>query len=126
MKMISIDQVMVLHQKIIDVTGGKNGIRDKNLLESALNNAFATFDSIELYQSIEEKCANICFAIIKNHPFIDGNKRLGIYIMLILLDHNNINIEFEQNELVGLGLGIAESRYDQKSIFNWIKKHEND
>ena len=74
MKRISIDQVIALHQKMIDATGGVNGIRDKNLLESALNNAFATFDGIELYRSIEEKCANICFSIVKNHPFIDGNK----------------------------------------------------
>ena len=66
MKMISNEQVILLHQKMIDATGGINGIRDKNLLSSALNNAFATFDSIELYPSTEEKCANICLGIIKN------------------------------------------------------------
>lgn len=126
MKMISTDQVIALHQKMIDATGGINGIRDINLLESALNNAFVTFDSIELYQTTEEKCANICFAMIKNHPFIDGNKRMGIYIMLILLELNNINMEFEQNELVDLGLGIAEGRYNQESIYSWIKRQKSD
>lgn len=126
MKMFSIEQAIILHQKMIDATGGINGIRDKNLLSSALNNAFATFDSSELYPSTEEKCANICFGIIKNHPFIDGNKRLGIYIMLILLDYNKIHLVFEQDELVDLGVGIAESRYDQEAILNWIKKHRNE
>ena len=124
MKRISIDQVIALHHKMIDATGGVNGIRDKNLLESALNNAFATFYNIELYQSIEEKCANICFAIVKSHPFVDGNKRIGIYIMLILMDYNGINLKYEQNELVDLGLGIADSRYNQEFIIDWIKKHE--
>lgn len=124
MKKISIEQVINLHQKMIKTTGGKKGVRDKSLLESALNNAFVTFDNIELYPSTEEKCANICFAIINNHPFIDGNKRLGIFIMLVLLDYNGIVLQYEQNDLVDLGLGIAKGIYNQIYILDWIKNHE--
>jgi len=90
MKHISIAQVLQLHTNMIQSTGGEDGIRDHDLLESALYNALSTFDGKELYPSIEEKCANICFCIVKNHPFIDGNKRMGLFIMLILLEYSNI------------------------------------
>ena len=93
-------------------------------MDSALNNAFTTFDGIELYQYVEEKCANICFSIVNNHPFVDGNKRMGIYIMLILLQYNEINLEYDQKELIDLGLGIAESRYSQIDIQKWIIGHK--
>lgn len=82
MKRITITQVLQLHNKMIRETGGYYGIRDPALLESALYNALTTFDGNELYPSIEEKCANVYFCIIKNHPFVDGNKRMRLFIML--------------------------------------------
>lgn len=85
MKHISITQVLHLHNKMIRETGGDVGIRDNALLESALYNALTTFDGKELYPSIEEKCANICFCIVKNHPFIDGNKRMGLLLCSFFL-----------------------------------------
>jgi death on curing protein len=123
MKRISTEQVLSLHRKMISKTGGDDGIRDKNLLDSALSNAYATFDGIELYQKVEEKCASICFSIVNNHPFVDGNKRMGIYVMLILLEYNGIALRYTQKELVKLGLGIAEGTYKQDYILNWILKH---
>ena len=107
MRMITVNQALNLHKKMVEATGGGEGLRDIDLLESALYNAFATFDGEELYKTIEEKCSNICFGIISNHPFIDGNKRMGVYLMLILLEYNGINLSFTQNELVDLGLGVA-------------------
>ena len=124
MKHVSITQVLRLHTKIIQATGGEDGVRDIDLLKSALFNALSTFDGKELYPSIEEKIANICFCIVKNHPFIDGNKRMGLFIMLILLDYNDIILEFEQRELINLGIGIADGTYNKGYIFKWIKQHK--
>jgi death on curing protein len=124
MKHVSIIQVLQLHTKMIQATGGADGVRNQTLLESALYNAFSTFDGKELYLSIEDKCANICFCIIKNHPFIDGNKRMGLFIMLILLEYNNVILRFDQRELVNLGLGIADGSFSQEYIVSWIKEHE--
>jgi len=123
MKHVSIAQVLQLHSKIIQATGGEDGVRDVDLLESALYNALSTFDGNELYPSIEEKCANICFCIVKNHPFIDGNKRMGLFIMLILLEYNNVFLKYDKNELVNLGLGIADGSYNQGYINKWIEQH---
>lgn len=123
MKRISMEQVILLHQKMIKATGGDDGIRDKNLLDSALSNAYATFDGIELYQTVEEKGASICFSIINNHPFVDGNKRMGIYVMLILLEYNKIKIRYTQKDLVDLGLEIAEGIHKQDQILSWILNH---
>ncbi len=124
MKHVSIIQVLQLHTKMIQATGGVDGIRDQTLLESALYNALSTFDGKELYPTIEDKCANICFSLVKNHPFIDGNKRIGLFIMLILLEYNNVILRYDQNELVNLGLGIADGSLNQEYIMNWIKKHK--
>ncbi len=124
MKHITIAQVLQLHNKMIRETGGDDGIRDPALLESALYNALSTFDGNELYPSIEEKCANICFCIVKNHPFVDGNKRMGLFVMLILLEYNDVILSYEQNELIDLGLGVAEGRYNQDHIIDWVIKHE--
>lgn len=124
MKYVTITQVLQLHDKMIRETGGDGGIRDHALLESALFNALSTFDGKELYPSLEEKCANICFCIVNNHPFIDGNKRMGLFIMLILLEYNNVVLKYEQNELINLGVGIADGRYRQEYIINWVIQHE--
>lgn len=124
MRIITVEQVIKLHYKMADATGGMTGVRDLNLLESALNNALATFDGIDLYQTIEEKCANICFCLINNHPFIDGNKRIGIYVMLVLLEYNSIHIDFSQKELIDLGIGIADGNLLQNNIVEWINKHK--
>lgn len=124
MKRLSVEQVIELHKKMLNTTGGADGIRELSLLESALNNAFATFDGIELYKTTEEKCANICYCVVKNHPFIDGNKRMGIYLMLILLEYNGQKVTYTQDELVSLGIGIANGSYLQEFIQQWIMRHE--
>ena len=124
MRRISVEKVLVLHKKMINATGGTDGIREFALLESALNNAFITFDGEALYKTTEEKCANICYCIVKNHPFVDGNKRMGIYMMLILLEYNDRNLIYSQDELVDLGMGIANGRYLQEYIQQWILSHE--
>lgn len=123
MKRISLDKVIHLHQKMICATGGESGLRDRGLLESSLNNAYITFDGIDLYPNIEDKCANVCYTIIKNHPFIDGNKRMGIYIMLILLEFNGYKLVYSQRDLIELGLGLADGTISQTDVLCWINDH---
>ncbi|HOJ11539.1 MAG TPA: type II toxin-antitoxin system death-on-curing family toxin [Clostridiales bacterium] len=69
-----------------------------------------------MYKTIEDKCASICFGIVNNHPFVDGNKRTGIYTMLVLLEYNGILLRYTHKELIDLGLTIAEGRYKQENI----------
>jgi death-on-curing protein len=125
MKRISLNKVLQLYKRMIDATGGSSGIRDMGLLDSALSNAYATFDGVELYPTVEQKCSSICYSIINNHPLVDGNKRMGIFIMLILLELNNIKLKYSQAELIDLGLGIAKGLYKQDFILEWIMLHSN-
>lgn len=123
MKYISIEYVLKLHEKLIKATGGSIELRDMELLKSAIENSKATFSGEDLYPKIEDKCANICYSLISNHAFVDGNKRIGIYVMLVLLEYNGFKLGFTQNELVDLGLGIAKGEYKQDYIALWIKRH---
>lgn len=81
---LSTDEIIALHSKIITRTGGSDGLRDIGLLESAVNSAYAGYDDHEQYPTIEEKAARLAFALISNHAFVDGNKRIGVIVMLIL------------------------------------------
>jgi len=123
MKWHSIDYILKLHEKMVQRTGGAPGLRDIKLLQSAIYNAQATFDGQDLYPDIESKIAAVCYGVINNHPFVDGNKRMGIYLMLILLDYNDYRIEYVEDELVGLGFAIAEGILSKEYIARWIKKH---
>lgn len=89
MNYVSIDFIIKEHSKLIKLTGGSSGIRDIGILESAFNAPFMTFDDEDLYVSDIDKIAKLTYLIIKNHSFIDGNKRAGIHIMLILLSINH-------------------------------------
>jgi len=125
MKYISVQYILKMHEKLIITTGGCDGIRDIELLKSSIENSKVTFGGEDLYKTIEEKCSNICYCIISNHTFIDGNKRAGIYVMLILLEYNEIKLSFTQKELVDLGLGIAKGELKQENITQWIKNHKD-
>jgi death-on-curing protein len=124
MKTINIEEVVVFHRKIMEKTGGTIGIRDIGLVESALNKALLTFDGQDLYKELAEKISAITYALIKNHGFVDGNKRIGIAVMLLLLRLNEISIEYKQEELVSLGLGIADGSLKEADIQNWIQRHK--
>ena len=102
------EKVLLLHQLMAEATGGDVGIRDEALLESAIENAYATFDGAELYPTKEEKAARLGFSLIANHAFVDGNKRIGIYVMLSFLELNGIRIEAENDEVAALGLAAAD------------------
>lgn len=120
MKHLSKEQMMNLHSMAIRSTGGLDGIRDEGLLESALSSPFQSFAGEELYPSLQAKAARLGFCIIKNHPFLDGNKRIGILAMMVFLDVNGIELNCTDEEIIDLGLGIASGEYDDKHILEWI------
>ena len=123
MKRLSKEQVIKIHSMLIDQTGGSDGIRDEGLLESALNAPFQTFDGEYIYKTIKSKAAKLGYFLVKNHPFIDGNKRIGILVMITFLEINGIEIICTDEELITLGLGLAEGLIDDKDLLNWIIDH---
>ncbi|MDY4611840.1 MAG: type II toxin-antitoxin system death-on-curing family toxin [Sphaerochaetaceae bacterium] len=120
----STDKVLLLQKLMIEETGGRAGLRDFNLLDSAIASAFATFDGKELYPSKEEKAARIGYSLVSNHAFVDGNKRIGIYVMLTFLEVNGIRILSTDDELVELGLNLAKGETSYESLLEWIGTHE--
>ena len=120
----SSEKVKLLHQLMAEATGGSIGVRDEGLLDSAIEGAFATFDGVELYPSKEEKAAKLGYSLISNHAFVDGNKRIGVYVMLSFLELNGIHIEAADEDVVSLGLGVADGSMEQKDILDWIHKHK--
>jgi death-on-curing protein len=124
MELLDIENIILFHKKIVNQTGGSDGIRDLGLIESDLNRALMTFDGKELYESLEMKISVIAHGLISNHGFIDGNKRIGIVVMLLSLKMNNIKISYTQQELISLGLGVAEGKFKEKDILAWIERHK--
>ena len=117
------EKVLLLHQLITKETGGDANIRDYGLLDSALESAFQTFDGAELYPSKEEKGARIGYSLISNHAFIDGNKRIGIFVMLAFLEVNGIKMDCENKDIVKIGLGVASGSFKYEDVLMWISKH---
>ena len=123
MRGLSVSDIIVLHQKVIDKTGGSHGIRDLGLIESAVNRAYATFGGNDLYETVEAKIAATAYSLVSNHGFVDGNKRIGIAAMLLLLQLNGYKLQYSQQELIDLGLGLAAGNLNENDIQQWIKAH---
>ncbi|MDO4618777.1 MAG: type II toxin-antitoxin system death-on-curing family toxin [Clostridia bacterium] len=124
MILLTTDEIIELHSKIINRTGGSDGLRDINLLESAVYSAMASFADTESYPTTQEKAARLMFSLVTNHAFVDGNKRIGVFVMLMTLKLNNIEIKYTQAELISLGLSTAAGQTDYDGILNWIKTHK--
>ena len=122
MIMLSQEQIKRLHRKMIEATGGSDGIRDEAMLDSALSVPFQTFDGIELYPSTAAKIARIAYGLVCNHPFIDGNKRIGTYVMMVLLDLNRIETDFSDDDVIRIGLELASGKMDNKQLLDLILK----
>lgn len=124
MILLTTDEIIELHEKLIQRTGGSHGLRDRSLLESAVYSAQTAFDNEEVYPSTEEKAARLCYSITNNHAFVDGNKRIGVFSMLMTLRLNSVKISYTQAELVTLGLSVADGSFDYKAVLQWIIRHK--
>ncbi|MBR6633015.1 MAG: type II toxin-antitoxin system death-on-curing family toxin [Clostridia bacterium] len=114
------DKVLLLHKLITEETGGDPSLRDIALLDSALESAFQTFDGKELYPTKEEKGARIGYSLISNHAFVDGNKRIGMYVLLTFLEVNGIKIKPTVDDVARVGLAVASGKMGYEDLLDWI------
>ena len=124
MKTLSKRQVLLLHEQLVAETGGSAGVRDEGLLESALSAPFQGFGGVDAYPSIQQKAARLGYGLVKNHPFVDGNKRIGAHAMLVFLALNGIELEYTQRELADIILQVAANKADYNALFHWLIFHE--
>ncbi len=117
---LSQEKVLLLHKLISKETGGDPNIRDFALLESALESAFQTFSGEELYPSKEEKGARLGYALISNHAFVDGNKRIGMFVMMIFLEINGVKIDPSVDDVARVGLAVASGKMKYDDLLEWI------
>lgn len=111
---IDLDTVVKLHDNRIEHYGGLYGLRDKGSLEGVLISCFATFDGIEFYPSTKEKIAKIVVSLVRLHPFVDGNKRTALAVLIVLSDLNGLQLKtFDYTDLMN---GIATKKYDEKDV----------
>lgn len=118
------EQVIKLHSTLISKTGGFDGVRDDNLLDSALKTPFQTFGGKDLYPEILDKASQLCYSLIENHPFTDGNKRIGVHLTLLFLKINNIELTYSQKELIEFGLSVAAGNMNKEDIKQWLINHK--
>lgn len=124
MILLSKKQIIALHSYLVTETGGSNGIRDEKLLESAISSPFQTFDNMEVFPSIQQKAARLGYGLIKNHAFVDGNKRIGAHAMLVFLALNKIELDYTQTELSDTILKVAADEYTFNDLLEWILDHQ--
>ena len=124
MILLTVDEILVLHGQLLSATGGASGLRDRGLLESAVYSTYASFDEVEQYPTVEEKSARLAFSLVNNHAFVDGNKRIGMLVMLATLRLNEKSISYDQSELIDLGLRVANGSCHYHGILSWILQHE--
>ncbi len=118
------EKVLLLHKFIAEETGGGIGVRDEALLESALEAVFAGFCGKEFYPTKEEKGARLGYTLISNHAFVDGNKRIGMYVMLTFLEVNGIHMDCTNEEVARVGLGVADGSMEYKDLLKWVQEHK--
>ena len=124
MTRFSKEKVLLLHQLIAQETGGSIGVRDEALLESALENAFAGYGGQEFYPTKEEKGARLGYSLISNHAFVDDNKRIGMYVMLTFLEVNGVRISASNEEVVRVGLAVADGSMGYEELLSWVRQHK--
>ena len=124
MKKLSKKQILMLHTQLIQQTGGSDGVRDYNLLDSALETPFQSFGGDELYPTIQAKAARLGYGLIKNHCMIDGNKRIGTHSMLVFLALNGIELKYMQKELYETILDVAAGKIEYEDLLQWVLNHK--
>lgn len=117
-------QILLMHEQLIEAAGGSSSLRDEGMLDSALNAPFQTFDEEDIYPSLQQKAARLCFGLVSNHPFVDGNKRIGAHAMLVFLALNGIELQYTQTELSDIILQLAAGNIPPSALLEWILTHQ--
>ena len=125
MKILSKRQILMLHAALAVRAGSLDGLRDEGLLDSAMAAPFQSFDNADAYPSLQQKAARLCFGLVKNHPFIDGNKRIGAHAMLVFLAVNGVELTYTQTQLSDIILQVAADEKDYPDLLDWLLCHQN-
>ena len=126
MRRLSKRQVLLLHDQLLSQTGGLPGLRREGLLESALNAPFQSFGDTDAYPSLPQKAARLCYGLVKNHPFVDGNKRIGAHAMLVFLTINGTELVYTQEELSSVILAVASGEKGYEDLLRWLIDHQQE
>lgn len=124
MILLTVDEIIYLHSKLITKTGGSDGLRDRGLLESAVYSALGGFGDEEVYPTIEEKAARLMFSLVNNHAFVDGNKRIGVLVILTTLRLNEVELKYTQTELIEIGLQVAKGKMNYEQVLSFVISHQ--
>lgn len=116
------ERVLLIYQMIVNETGGEFGIRSDDLLESAIEAPFQTFNGKELFPTKIEKAARLGYGLVANHPFLDGNKRIGVHIMISFLETNGIHLAFSDEIITDIALGIASGKYKYEDVLKILNE----
>lgn len=119
---LTINEIISLHEKLLKKTGGISGVRDIGMLESAVYSTMQAFGEEEVYPTPVERAARLAYSVTMNHPFLDGNKRTGMLAMIVTLKLNGIQLSYTQQELIDLGLSVADGSYGYEEILSWIRE----
>jgi death on curing protein len=122
-KYLTPQQVLLIHDQMVKRFGGSHGIRDIGLVESAVARPRATFDGMDLYESIFEKAAALLQSLLKNHPFVDGNKRTALVSAAIFMKMNGYNLINQHEEEVEFGVNVDNKRLSLEKIAKWLEKN---
>lgn len=123
MKYLTTEDVLLLHHLSIEKSGGSHGLRDAGLLDAAVHRPQATFAGQDLYPTLFDKAGALCHSLIKNHAFVDGNKRTSLLSSMTFLELNGYIFTCRQNELVEFGLKIDNENISPDGIASWLRSH---
>lgn len=126
MRRLSKRQILLLHDQLLTQTGGLPGLSDDGLLDSALNAPFQSFGEISVYPSLPQKAARLGYGLIKNHPFVDGNKRIGAHATLVFLAINGTELVYTQEELSDIILAVASGEKGYEDLLRWLIDHQQE
>ena len=118
--MITPELTINLHKRLIERTGGEFGIKDERVLESIINSVYQTFEGKDLYPSIKEKAARLCYLLNTRHAFVDGNKRIAMHALAVYLRMHDIAYRPSQEEVINAGLAIAANHWSYEKVLNWV------
>ena len=119
----NVEQNVRLHTKMVARSGGSDGIRDIGLIESAIMRANAGYGDYDVYPTAVQKAAAVCCGLVGNHGFVDGNKRIGVAAMLLILRKNSVELQYTQSELIRFGWDLAQDLVSVEDCVRWIEQH---
>ena len=121
MKVLSREQILLLHEQLIERYGGSHGVRDEGLLDSALHAPFQSFGGYEFFPTVTDKAVRLCTGLVQNHPFHDGNKRIAAMALLTTLDLNHVQLRTNSKELSDVILKLAADEINDEDLLQWVK-----